>query len=101
MKDCLGEYDERCAVCVICDYGKLCIAKTNKSAIHEPDPTPGDKVVLELVVKDLNDRAEVGKEKYGTYLMTNNGRDSLMDAYQEALDLVMYLRQAIEERKIK
>jgi hypothetical protein len=33
--------------------------------------------------------------------MTNNGRDSLMDAYQEALDLVMYLRQAIEERNNK
>ena len=79
---------------------RLC-AQENKAAIHEPDPIPGDKIVLELVMKDLNDRAEVGKEKYGTYLMTNNGRDSLMDAYQEALDLVMYLRQAIEERKNK
>lgn len=77
------------------------IVMTNKAAIHEPDPIPGDKIVLELVMKDLNDRAEIGKEKYGTYLMTNNGRDALMDAYQEALDFVMYLRQAVEERKTK
>jgi len=36
--------------------------------------------------------------KYHTYLLTHNGRDALIDAYQEALDLAMYLRQAIEER---
>ena len=64
---------------------------------HEPQPTQGDKRVLDLVYKDLVARAEFGREKYGTYLMTNNGRNALMDAYQEALDLVMYLRQAIEE----
>lgn len=63
---------------------------------HEPPPKPGEKRVLDLVLADLKARAEVGKIKYGTYLMTKNGRDSLMDAYQEALDLVMYLRQAIE-----
>lgn len=27
-----------------------------------------------------------------------NGRDALLDAYQEALDLVVYLRQVIYER---
>jgi hypothetical protein len=31
-------------------------------------------------------------------LQPHNGRDCLMDAYQEALDLAMYLRQAIFER---
>jgi len=55
--------------------------------------------VLDLVVRDLVDRAEAGNKKYGTYLETGNGRDALIDAYQEALDLCMYLRQAIEERK--
>jgi hypothetical protein len=39
--------------------------------------------------------------KYGTPLQTNNGRDALMDAYQEACDMVMYLRQAIAERDEK
>jgi hypothetical protein len=45
----------------------------------------------------LKDRAEAGKKKYGVYLQTHNGRDALWDAYQEALDLVMYLRQRILE----
>lgn len=68
---------------------------------HEPPPKPGKVVVLDLVLKDLQDRAEMGKEKYGTYLMTHNGRNTLMDAYQEALDLVMYLRQALYEQEGK
>lgn len=66
---------------------------------HQPAPEPGKVKVLDLVVQDLVDRAEAGKKKYGTYLETSNGRDALVDAYQEALDLCMYLRQAIEERK--
>ena len=87
-----------------------------KAHIHEPPPQPGITKVLDwvvesieveeltipgvgfLVAKDLIDRAEVGKEKYGTYLMTHNGRDALMDAYQEACDLLMYLGQCILER---
>jgi hypothetical protein len=65
---------------------------------HEPDPEKGDMVILPLVLNDLQDRALMGHRKYGTYLMSHNGRDPLWDAYEEALDLVMYLRQAIEER---
>jgi hypothetical protein len=70
----------------------------NRAAQHEPPPTPGSVIILDLVLKDLQDRANVGKEKYGTYLMAHNGRDALMDAYQEALDLCMYLRQLLYER---
>jgi hypothetical protein len=44
-------------------------------------------------------RDHVGRARYGTPLQAHNGRDALVDAYQEALDLVVYLRQAIEERK--
>lgn len=50
-----------------------------------------------LVGVDLLDRAELGRQRYGVYLQAGNGRDALRDAYEEALDLVMYLRQAIEE----
>lgn len=64
----------------------------------EPTPTGDGEVILDLVTQDQRDRAEVGKKKYGTYLRAYNGRDALMDAYQEALDLCMYLRQAIYER---
>ena len=69
--------------------------------IIQPRPEPGQDTVLNHVLFDLIERANIGKQKYGTLLQTNNGRDALMDAYQEALDLVMYLRQAILEREMK
>lgn len=68
------------------------------AAIHEPMPTGDGPIVLDEVLKDLKSRAEVGREKYGTMLRANNGRDPLMDAYQESLDLTMYLKQALMER---
>jgi hypothetical protein len=47
---------------------------------------------------DLEFRREMGILKYGGELKTHNGRDALIDAYQEALDLALYLKQAILER---
>ena len=67
---------------------------------HEPAPLKTDATpVICYVMADLHDRAETGKEKYGSYLQQNNGRNALWDAYQEALDLAMYLRQAILEQE--
>jgi hypothetical protein len=73
--------------------------KRSLASKHQPQPSGGEQVVLLAVLSDLKERADVGKEKYGIYLKTNNGRDALWDAYQEALDLVMYLRQEILERE--
>lgn len=42
----------------------------------------------------------LARDRYGTLLMTHNGRDALVDAYQETLDLVMYLAQVIMEREV-
>ena len=69
----------------------------SEAAKYEPDPIPGKINVGGIVIKDMQERIDMGYKKYGTYLQTNNGRDSLWDAYQEALDLVMYLRQKILE----
>jgi len=69
------------------------------AAAKEPMPSEGTVNILPLVVADLQERDAVGTVKYGTTLQANNGRDALMDAYQEALDLCMYLRQAICERE--
>ena len=69
----------------------------SKAGTHQPHPKGRGKIVLDYVLRDLQERADVGKKKYGTYLRTNNGRSALWDAYQEALDLAMYLRQAILE----
>ena len=62
------------------------------------DPTGQGRIVLPAVINDLRQRAIGGWKKYGTPLKTDNGRDALVDAYQEALDLVMYLKQALMER---
>lgn len=67
----------------------------------QPPPQPGKEVVWRHVMRDLEERVELGKQRYGTELMTRNGRDPLVDAYQEALDLVLYLRQAILEKNEK
>jgi hypothetical protein len=65
----------------------------------QPTPVKNDlPAVKDLVVTDISERAEFGLKKYGTYLQPNNGRDFLIDAYQEALDLVHYLRGLIYER---
>ena len=66
---------------------------------HEPPPVPNDRAAIwGLVIADMVARDVEGRRKYGTPLQAFNGRDALVDAYQEALDLVVYLRQAIEER---
>lgn len=65
--------------------------------VPEPDPKPGIIDIVNLVVADIEARAEYGEALYGTRLQAFNKRDALMDAYQEALDLVMYLRQVLAE----
>lgn len=66
---------------------------------EQPDPIHNDRPESwKLVIADMEERNAVGTEKYGTPLQPGNGRDSLVDAYQEALDLVVYLRTTIEER---
>jgi hypothetical protein len=54
--------------------------------------------VQSMVISDVFKRRQVGIERYGTALQPHNGRDALRDAYEEALDLACYLRQAIAER---
>lgn len=68
------------------------------SVTPEPAPTAGRVNVTLAVMDDLRLRSESGAKKYGTPLMTHNGRDALVDAYQEALDLCVYLKQALMER---
>lgn len=65
----------------------------------QPAPVPNtSRPIVDLVIEDLLERRRVGTERYGTPLQAHNGRDALVDAYQEALDLCQYLRQVIEER---
>ena len=68
----------------------------------EPAPQHNDRpAVWKMVIADMEARDAFGVAKYGMHLQPSNGRDALVDAYQEALDLVVYLRQAIYERDTK
>lgn len=75
------------------------MSETRDEEHDQPLPTEGHgPPVIELVKQDLDARSEMGLKKYGRLLRAGNGRDALLDAYDEACDLVMYLRQAIAER---
>lgn len=66
---------------------------------EQPMPTINDKPILqELVMDDMAQRLKLGIERYGTGLQADNGRDMLLDAYEEALDLCVYLRGVMYER---
>jgi hypothetical protein len=56
--------------------------------------------VTESVIEDFKERKKFGLDKYKTILQAHNGRDALIDAYQEVQDLLVYLKQAMcEDRK--
>lgn len=57
-----------------------------------------EEAVWDAVIEDMKARDRLGRERYGVPLAPHNGRDALQDAYEEALDLAVYLKQAIIER---
>lgn len=81
----------------------------NPVATEQPDPKPGvenvpDRLIARLTHLGLSDlavdcraRAEMGKRKRGTYLMTHNGRDADWDFYQELIDAAKYAEQKFME----
>ena len=79
---------------------------------EQPDPIPNDRPALwDLVLKDLEGpdklwdgvkadmkaRDAEGRKKYKTPLQAFNGRDALVDAYQEVLDGIVYTKQGMVE----
>lgn len=84
----------------------ICDACTRQSLAPFPQ-VPAEEVVwvrevevLPLVIQDLTDRVDrVGKETYGKPLMAFRKKTGLKDAYEEALDLSNYLRQAMIEHE--
>ena len=67
--------------------------------VEQPAPVATElPAVWPLVIMDMAARDQVGRARYGVPLQPHNGRDALRDAYEEALDMCAYLRQAIMER---
>jgi hypothetical protein len=57
---------------------------------------PGCKELIE----DMVERKDFGLRKYGTILHSDNGRDHTKDAYDEVLDLLVYLRTMMAEDEV-
>lgn len=55
---------------------------------------------LELAVS-VRERRQLGLDRYGIILQAHNGRDALQDASEEAVDLLVYLRQAMAEARAR
>ena len=77
----------------------------------QPDPTKCAEsqevgpLALALLVPGkardlLKERIQFGKDKYGTTLMTHNGRDAFQDFLEEMLDGVQYISQCVLEGQI-
>lgn len=68
---------------------------------NQPQPAPipnAERPTWEIVVEDMKERDQTGREKYGVHLQPCNGRKSIVDAYQESLDHTVYLKNEIIER---
>lgn len=69
-----------------------------------PEPPPEQNSaapVYKRLINAIEERAEMGQQKYGTHLQPHNGRNALVDALQESLDMNMYQMQYIIELEDK
>lgn len=81
----------------------LCEKCSGRGRIERPGDQPMPTInenpyIQNLVLKDIKARLQLGIERYGIGLQANNGRDMLKDAYEEVLDLTIYLRGVLFER---
>jgi hypothetical protein len=68
----------------------------------QPLPTPGHECVQDHLIALIEERKQLGRQRYGSPLMTHNGRDAGRDAVEEALDLTVYSMQvAMELRDLR
>ncbi|HMV65765.1 MAG TPA: hypothetical protein PKA64_02850 [Myxococcota bacterium] len=54
--------------------------------------------IWELVIADMRERDRIGAERYGDRLRPESPNDALQYAYEEALDLAVYLKQELIRR---
>jgi hypothetical protein len=59
-----------------------------------------DADVLSLVLADMRARDTLGAQRHGTRLTSGNGRDHLVDAFEELLDSCVYLMNELDEHGV-
>lgn len=85
-------------ICPVC-RNNIHVCGCGQSIKQEPLPKrrADDMDLWKNVINDMNARRDFGLKKYGTVLQPFNGRNPLVDAYQEQLDNLVYTKQAIIE----
>jgi hypothetical protein len=86
------------------------VVDTSAATIVQPPPKPAvGPAIWDLVIKDcirqggselvddMRARDALGCERYGIPLRAHDGRDTKIDAFQEALDLIVYAKKAAVE----
>lgn len=63
--------------------------------------TSNKSELVKQLQEDINNRNSMGKENYGVSLSPFNGRDFVIDAYQEGLDLGAYVFGLVYESNHK
>ena len=61
---------------------------------------PAGEDCVQLVIADLTARRELGVARYGKSLWPTDPEANLTEAYEEILDLLVYLRGELEKRKL-
>lgn len=54
--------------------------------------------IWQHVIIDMEEREKIGYDRYGKYLTIDSTEDMLQNAYEEALDLAVYLKTRIMQR---
>lgn len=75
------------------------VSNTSNVLGTNPPPVPNDRPSChDLVMQDMLNRKILGQQRYHTLLQPDNGRDMLLDLYEELLDAVAYARGALYEK---
>ena len=69
-----------------------------KGSLKQINGTIMGKDLAEEVKQDIENRILKGVQTYGERLRPFNGRVALQDAYEEVLDLTLYMKQELKER---
>jgi hypothetical protein len=65
----------------------------------QPLPVVNDHPDIQsMVIADIEKRRQVGISRYGTALQPHNGRDMLLDLYEELMDAAIYIKGVMVER---
>lgn len=96
---CLECFDKEQNMYYTPEENKMRKANRNPAIQQQSMPQGSGENIHDLLIEDIKKRKELGEKKYGEPLKAFNGRNALIDAYQEVLDLAVYLRQEIEERE--